>query len=350
MGLTAECYKRIIGMLFDIRYALRTLARNPGFAAVAILTLALGIGANTAIFTVFNRVLLHALPYPEADRLAAIQEVVPKFEKCGSTLPVNSWHFREWRKQNRSFSQLALVSGVTFTLTAAGAGATLRRACLLQFVPDARNSGGAGAHLPRGRGPTGARSGSCNQRSVVDAEIPSRPRSCRQQDRAGRDSLSGGGAFSPAAARIPSDGQLYSMAQASTSEDIWKPFAIADDELTIMGDFDYGCIGRLAPGVSMARASADLDRIQNTISQSMAEKTAMRVSLSGLQEQITGSSRASLTALLAGGGGAVLLIVVVNLANLLLARAAGRSKELAVRAAIGAGMGRLVRQMLEQRA
>src|ERR1035441_3513861 len=107
-------------MLFDIRYALRTLARNPGFALVAILTLALGIGANTAIFTIFNGVLLHPLPYPQPERLVAVQEVVPKFDKYGPTLPVNSWHFREWRKQNRSFDQLALLSGVDFTLTSAG--------------------------------------------------------------------------------------------------------------------------------------------------------------------------------------------------------------------------------------
>ena len=87
---------------------------------MAILTLALGIGANTAIFTIFNGVLLHPLPYPQPERLVAVQEVVPKFDKYGPTLPVNSWHFREWRKQNRSFDQLALLSGVDFTLTSAG--------------------------------------------------------------------------------------------------------------------------------------------------------------------------------------------------------------------------------------
>jgi putative ABC transport system permease protein len=104
-------------MLVDIRYALRTLARNPGFTAVALLTLALGIGANIALFTVFNAVLLRPLPYPAPDRLVAIQEVAPKFDKYGPTLPANAWHFREWRKQSRSFDGLALLSGVTFTLT-----------------------------------------------------------------------------------------------------------------------------------------------------------------------------------------------------------------------------------------
>ena len=107
-------------MWFDIRYALRTLMRNPGFAVVAILTLALGIGANTAIFTVFNGVLLRALDYPEPDRLVAVQEVVPKWARFGPALPVAAWHFREWRKQSRSFDGLALVGDLGFTLTSGG--------------------------------------------------------------------------------------------------------------------------------------------------------------------------------------------------------------------------------------
>jgi predicted permease len=334
-------------MLFDIRFALRMLGRNPGFAAVAILTLALGIGANTAIFTVFNRVLLHALPYPDADRLVAIQEVVPKFEKYGLTLPVNSWHFREWRKQNRSFSQVALVSGVTFTLTSAGEPERLFGARVSSSLFPL-----LGIQAALGRTFLEEEDQPGHDRVVVISDRLWTRRFQRDPGVVGRKIVLDGTPYQvvgvlPAAARIPSDGQLYSMSRASTAEDIWKPFGLADDELTIMGDFNYGCIGRLAPGISMARASADLDTIQNSISQSMAEKTAMRVSLSGLQEQISGSSRVSLTLLLAATG-AVLLIVVVNLMNLLLARAAGRSKELAVRAAIGAGMGRLVRQMLTE--
>src|SRR5579863_3517944 len=118
--LPIPLFQRITTMLFDIRYAFRALARNPGFAAVAILTLALGIGANTAIFTVFNGILLHPLPYPQPARLVAIQEVVPNFAHFGPALPANAWHFREWRKQNRSFELLALVNGMNFTLTTGG--------------------------------------------------------------------------------------------------------------------------------------------------------------------------------------------------------------------------------------
>jgi putative ABC transport system permease protein len=334
-------------VLFDIRYALRTLARNPEFAAVAILTLALGIGANTAIFTIFNGVLLHPLPYPHAERLVAVQEVVPKFEKFGPTLPVNSWHFREWRKQNRSFDQLALVSGVDFTLTGASEP---------ERVDGARVSSSLfpmlGIQAAIGRTFLEDEDQPGHDRVVVISDRLWTRRFQRDPAVVGSKIVLNGAPFEvvgvlPPLARIPTDEQLYSMARGVAAEDIWKPFAISGDELFIMGDFDYGCVGLLKPGVSMARATSDLDVIQNGISQALADKAVLRVSLSGLHEQITGSSRASLALLLAATG-AVLLIVVVNLANLLLARAAGRAKELAVRAAIGAGMGRLVRQMLTE--
>jgi putative ABC transport system permease protein len=333
-------------MLFDIRYALRTLARNPGFAAVAILTLALGIAANTAIFTVFDGVLLRPLPYPQPERLVAVQEVVPKFEKYGSTLPVNAWHFREWRKQTRSFEGLALLSGTSFTLTSSGEP---------ERIDGARVSSSLfpmlGIQAALGRTFLEEEDHPGRDHVVVISDRLWTRRFQRNAAVIGSKIVLDGMPFEvvgvlPPAARVPFDGQLYAMPRARESADIWKPFAI-DDELSIMGDFNYGCVGRMKPGVSNARATADLNAIQNGISQSMADKTELRASLSGLQQQIMGSSRASLTLLLAATG-AVLLIVVVNLANLLLARAAGRAKELAVRAAIGAGMGRLVRQMLTE--
>ena len=334
-------------MLFDIRYALRTLARNPGFAAVAILTLALGIGANTAIFTIFNGVLLHPLPYPQPERLVAVQEVVPKFDKFGPTLPVNSWHFREWRKQNRSFAQLALLSGVDFTLTSAGEPERLLGARVSSSLFPM-----LGVQAAIGRTFLEEEDQPGHDRVVVISDRLWTRRFQRDPAVVGRKIVLDGQPYEvvgvlPAAARIPSDEQLYSLARSVSTEDIWKPFAIADDELTIMGDFDYGCVGRLKAGVSPAQATADLNAIQNGISQALADKAVLRVSLSGLHEQIAGGSRSSLTLLLAATG-AVLLIVVVNLANLLLARAVGRRKELAIRAALGAGMGRLVRQMLTE--
>ncbi|HEX3748235.1 MAG TPA: ABC transporter permease [Bryobacteraceae bacterium] len=334
-------------MLLDIRYAWRTLMRNPGFAAVAILTLALGIGANTAIFTVFNGVLLRPLPYPRPDRLAAVQEVVPKLAQYGPTLPVNSWHFREWRKQARAFEGLALVGDIAFTLTSAGEPERLLGARVSSTLFPM-----LGVQAEIGRTFFESEDQAGHDRVVVISDSLWTRRFHRDPKVVGNKLVLDGQPYEvvgvlPPAARIPTARQLYWTAKGGPAADIWKPFAIADDELTIMGDFDYGCVGRLRPGVSLPQATADLNAIQNGISQSMADQTALRVSLTDLQQQITGSSRAGLTLLLAATG-AVLLIVVVNLANLLLARAAGRSRELAVRAAIGAGTGRLVRQMLTE--
>src|SRR5258708_14339728 len=104
----------------DLRFAARTLRKQAGFSAVAISTLALAIMANTAIFSVVDTVILRPLAYPEADRLVTIHEVVPKFSQLAPMVPVNGMHFRQWRKETRSFDQLALIGGVTFNLTGAG--------------------------------------------------------------------------------------------------------------------------------------------------------------------------------------------------------------------------------------
>ena len=232
-------------MLFDIRYALRTLARNPGFAAVAILTLALGIGANTAIFTIFNGVLLHPLPYPHPERLVAVQEVVPKFGKFGPTLPVNSWHFREWRKQNRSFDRLALVSGVDFTLTSAGEPERLSGARVSSSLFPM-----LGIQAAIGRTFLEEEDQPGHDRVVVISDRLWTERFQRNPSVVGSKIVLDGqpyqlvGVLAPSA-RIPTASSSIPWREVVSAEDIWKPFAIADDELTIMGDFDYGSVGRL---------------------------------------------------------------------------------------------------------
>jgi hypothetical protein len=103
-----------------LRYALRTLRRDKGFAAVAILTLALGIGANTAIFSLVNGILLKSLPYPDADRIVTISEVIPKLSHLTAQLPVNARHFEEWRKNTTSFAGMAMVRDARMNLTGDG--------------------------------------------------------------------------------------------------------------------------------------------------------------------------------------------------------------------------------------
>src|SRR5215207_2673730 len=107
-------------VLADLRFAARLFRRAPGFSLIAIATLALGIGANTAIFSVVDHVLLRPLPYRDSDRLYAVHEVVPKFAHVAPMVPVNAMHFREWRRNVRSFRQLALIGGVPLNLTGTG--------------------------------------------------------------------------------------------------------------------------------------------------------------------------------------------------------------------------------------
>ncbi len=342
-------------MRLDIRHALRTMMRSPGFAVIAVLTLALGIAASTAIFTVFNGVLLRPLPYPHPDRLVAVQEVVPQWARFGPALPVAAWHFREWRNQSRSFDGLALVRTLGFTLTSGGDPelVTAQRVSPSLFPL-------LGIQPSLGRTFTEDEDRPGSDHVVVLSDSLWARRFHRDPAIVGAKILLGGDPFEvvgvlPPSARIPTENQLEGTALVASAvsqldhpmADLWKPFAISDADLAIMAEFNFACLGRLKPGVSISQATADLNVIQSAIAATLPEKTELRAVISGLQEQMTGSSRASLTLLLAAAG-AVMLIVVVNLANLLLARASGRRRELAIRAAIGAGTARLVRQMLTE--
>jgi len=332
----------------DIRHSIRTLLRHPGFPIIAILTLALGIGANTAIFSVFNAILLHPLPYRDANRLVAIEEVVPKYARFGPSLPVTAWHFREWRQHSRTFDEFALVGNAGYNLTGAG-------------DPIALNGSRVSANLfpmlgiqpPLGRWFREDEDQPGHDRVVVISNKLWTSRFHNDPDIVGRKILLSGQPFEvigvlPGGIRIPSQDELEAMGGGSWFDaDIFKPFAIAEGDLAILAEFDYGCIGKLKPGVTRAQATADLNAIQAAIMKDAPEKTDLRVLITGLRDQMTGGAKGSLTLLLAAAA-LVLLMVVVNLANLLLARASGRRREFAIRTAIGAGMGRIIRQTLTE--
>lgn len=331
----------------DLRFAGRMLRKDWGFHAVAIATLALGIGANTAIFSVVDGVILRPLAYRESQRLVVIHEVVPRFANIAPVIPANAMHFLEWRKTARSFSEMALIGGTSYNLT--GSGEPDR-------IPAARVSPRLfpmlGVQAALGRTFLEEEDQVGHDREVVlSADLWTR-RFGADPAVIGRKITLDGNPYEiigvlPADFHFPRINQLFAMTLTGEQPQIWKPFGLRDSEKSDMGDFNYVCIGRLAPGVSLSQARSELNVIQANIAGRFPEKIELRAELVPLQDQITGRSRSGLQLILAAVG-AVLLIGCVNIANLLLARATARRREIAIRSAIGASAGRLARQMVAE--
>jgi len=328
----------------DLRYAFRSLLRNPSFALVAILTLALAIGANTAMFSTFNGVLLRPLAYPEPDRLYAIQESIPKLAHTQDRLPVSAHHFLEWRAHTASFESLSLIGTAAFSLTSPTGPQklTVGRVSAGIFQQLAINP-----QLGRAFTPDEDTHGRDQVLILTHAFWVSRFQS--DTNVIGRKVLLDGspyeviGVLAPEPA-VPKLQQLVSIPLDSAVVEAWKPFGLRDNELAQMGDFNFGCIARLKPGVTATQALADLNRVEHSIIANSAEKAELYAALTPLQHQITGSASESLILLLAAGA-AVMLIVCVNISSLLLIRVNGRRRELGIRRAMGADTPRLMRQL-----
>ena len=326
----------------DLRYAIRTLLRERGFASMAVLSLAVGIGANTAIFSVVNGVLLRPLPYPDPGRLYTIREVVPKLAHLYPSLPVNFSHYYEWRQRCSALESIAIMQGSAPNLTGVGEPELLDGALVSASVFRV-----LGVRPQLGRGfldeedPEGH-----NQVAVISDALWKRR---FQADPAivGRKIMLNGRP-NVVVGVLPPGFQFPDREGMGPKTDVFQPLGYSKDDFEeLTGDFNWAAIARLRPGVTPQRALAALNVIQADICRRIPEKIDLHVSMSSLQEDIVGQSRRGLLVLL-GAVGAVLLILCGNLANLSLARAAGRARESAIRTALGAGRSQLVRQALTE--
>ena len=331
-----------------MRTSLRVLLREPGFALGAILMLALGLGAVTAVFSLVNSVLLKPLSYEDPERLATIREVLPPVEHLYPTLPVNARHFVEWRKECRSFESMAVLEPSALSLTGTGEPERLDGA---RVSPNLFRVLGVRPAIGRDFRDEEEQDGKDNVAMLTDGLW--RRRFAADPGVVGKTIVLNGRAHIvvgvlPADFRSPSSNAFGLGQSVAPRTEIFSPKVFSQEELEeLVGRFNYGVIARLLPGASPKRAVAELEAVQARMEAIAGERVHERAIVTPLLDVVVGKSRRGLLVLM-GAIAVVLLIVCVNLANLLLARGERRSREAAVRAALGASRVRLLRHALAE--
>jgi putative ABC transport system permease protein len=316
-------------MLHDLRHAVRGLLRSPAFTVISVLTLALGIGANTAVLSLARAVFINPLPFKDADRLVAIAE-----RRAGSrdtNIPVSGHEFAAWKDENQVFEQMAISRGAAFNLTGAGEPETIQAVLVsVSYLPTVGLSPALGRAFVDGEDAAGRNrvvilsDGLWRRRFGGDPNIVSRP--------------------------ITLDGQSFSVVGVmgplppSIVPDVLLPLDM-EEHLLAVGRHNLNVLARLGPTVTIDAARSNVAAISERLATTMPRaNTGHTVAVTPLRELMVGEFRRASWLMIAAVG-FVLLIGCANVANLLLARGANRQREIAIRTALGAGRARVVRQL-----
>jgi putative ABC transport system permease protein len=321
----------------DLKYGMRVLRKSPGFAAAAILVLALGIGANTAIFSVVNAVLLRPLPLPEPERLTLVWHVPPAKSFPGVTrFSVSPANYLDWQKQNQVFEKMTALTRTAMNLTGGA-------------QPESLTAGSATADFF----------------SVMKAAPMLGRTFAAEEDQPGHDKVvvlgnalwqsHFGSNLHALGQKLTLDGDAYTVIGVMPptfdfppKAQVWLPLAWTDKDRAVRGNHNYMVAARLKPGVDVKQAQAEMDTISGRLQQQYpVDDAGWGAVVAPLRDELVGDVRPALLVLL-GAVAFVLLIACANVANLTLAKTWGRRKEIAIRTVLGASRARVLWQVLSE--